>query len=155
MEKQASPSNKAAEISTCFIKMDGGELMYLIFALIFLFTLAILAARCKREKAIALKQQNGAYPTANAYGQSNMYSGAPQPVDGQAVQVAQAAEGVQVQVPIPVAEAVPVGEQPGVADATATPNKVRRVSSPTYDVFTIMHSRRHDPGFATRNRGFW
>ncbi len=123
MEKQASPSNKAAELSQRFIKMDGdwdGDWMIWTFALTFVFLLligiALSVARCRqRERAmLALKQQNGAYPTTNAYGQSNMYSGAPQPVYGQGLQAVQAAQDVQVQVPIPVAEAVPVSEQPGV-----------------------------------------
>jgi hypothetical protein len=138
VEKQASPSNKAAELSHRFIKMDGDWMIW-TFALIFVFTLAILVARCRQQKQamLALKQQNGAYPTTNAYGQSNMYSGAPQPVYGQGLQAVHAAQGVQLQVPIPVAEAVPVSEQPGVAYATATPNKVEtvRVSSTSYNIF--------------------
>jgi hypothetical protein len=97
----------------------------ILFVVLLVIGIALSVARMRqRERAmLALKQQNAAYPTINAYGQSNMYSGAPQPVYGQGLQAVQAAQGVQVQqVPIPVAEAVPVSDQPGVA--YATPNKV-------------------------------
>ncbi len=95
----------------------------IMFVIFFLLICAFaLARRRQRERAmLALNQQNAAQ--TNAYGQSNMYSGAPQPVYGQGLQAVQAAQGVQVQeVPIPVAEAVPVTGQPGVV--YATPNKV-------------------------------
>jgi hypothetical protein len=76
---------------------------WIAIAAFFLALLVIgILMQCRKEEraTLALKQQNGAYPTA-----------------------VQAAQGVQVQVPIPVAEAVPVSEQPGVASATATPNR--------------------------------
>jgi hypothetical protein len=85
---------------------------FLIIFIIILFLFSLLICACARRKQrerarLALNQKNAAQ--TNAYGQSNMYSGAPQPVYGQGLQAVQAAQGVQVQaVAIPVAEAVPV-----------------------------------------------
>ncbi len=66
---------------------------------------------------LALKQQNAVQAVQAAQG---VQVQVPIPVAEQnPAQAVQAVQGVQVQVPIPVAEAVPVSEQPGVADATA------------------------------------
>jgi hypothetical protein len=68
---------------------------------------------------LVLQQQNTAFQTTNAYGQTNMYAGAPQPVYNYG-------QGVQPQqVPVVVVDAVPVeagGGQPGPV-TYAIPNK--------------------------------